>query len=128
MRKYSFWKPTPIPMPDATLVESRLLPFGPPEQVLDQILTIPHTSQLPAFPCSGRVSWGKDNVILYFEEDETMIAPGEVISMVAVVKVADAALFRLYVQIFERLEAVLLDEQKGIFLPPQAFKRRARQI
>ena len=105
-----------------------MLPFGPPEQVLDQILTIPHTSRLPALPFSGKVAWGPNDVILDFEEDGTTIAPGEVISIVAVVMVTDAALHRLYVQIFERLEAVLLDEQNGLFLPPRDFRARARRI
>lgn len=101
------------------------MPFGPPEYVLEQMLTIPHARRLPGCLLAERVLWpsGK-GIILEFGEDMTTIAPGEVISISIMSSVVDKDLFRLYVQVFERLAATLLVEKNGMFLTPREFKKR----
>lgn len=129
MRRFSFWKPDPIPQESDGISCSNLVPLGMAFDVLDKILTIPLTTYMNINmdqDCS-LVFWGRDKgVMLTFKDDPGNIAPGLVVTINAKSNVDDKLFYRLYVQLFERFSTTLLDESSSLFLTPKQFKKRLR--
>jgi hypothetical protein len=124
MKRFSFWKPDPIPEQSNKISTSTLEPIGNPEDVVKQLLTIPQTVDL-RFLDEVRVFWDlEEGVWMFIKEDDSPLALGKVLSIKAESSVGNRIFHRLYVQVFERFSAVVLDEHDGSFLTPQEFRKR----
>ena len=124
MRKFSFWKPDPIPSTGRDVSTSILEPIGNPEDVVRELLTIPQTTDLK-FLDEVKVIWHfREGVCLSVCRDLSSLAKGNVLAIKADSAVSDGTFLRLYVQVFERFSAILLDESEGTFLTTHEFRKR----
>ena len=136
----TFWKSTPIALGKPTdklvlelkdpndreeLVAANLKPLGSVQEVCQSLLTIPQT-----FACFDLVDqqkitllWAIDQGVMLSFKEEMEFGPGGVFSIIAASRVSEKAFFKLYVQIHERFDAILLDDS-GSFVEVKAFRKR----
>jgi hypothetical protein len=124
MKRFSFWKPDPIPCAGTKIDTCILEPIGNPKDVVVKILTIPQTIEFRLLD-EVKIFWDlREGVWMSIKEDDSSLAPGKILSIKAESSVGNSTFHRLYVQVFERFSAVVLDEHAGIFLTPQEFRKR----
>lgn len=122
MKRFSFWKPNPVPRANDPIVSATLEPLGAKFEVIGALLSIPGTFNLYPGTDPSQILWDMaESVVLEFKEDSGSLAPGQVLVIDALSEVKDSVFYRLYVQVFERFSVVLLDE-KGAFLSPRQFR------
>ena len=142
MEKVSFWKSFPINLTPSNIaiVDEELKPIGKPEVVMDKISLIPHVKPLPRTvsdllynPTLVKYFWDFERgVFLYFNIEFNTVnnsiidfnkqKDDYVMVINANSSVSTKSLFKLYVQLFEHLEVVLLDEQTHKFFTPKDFR------
>jgi hypothetical protein len=121
MEYYSFWKPDPIPAKNEKIAASNLNSLGTLKEVTEELETITNIKYLPKSPWEIldenvhiRYSWR--GVILDVKPESDC----QVITIRADNPLPKVEFYRLYVQLFEHFEVVILVGTD--FLIPKEFK------
>lgn len=126
MTNTTFWKPERIDVVPDTLAVCPLLPLGPATTVASKLMDIPRMHVfLSTMTFHGYLSflWNVGNGVTLALRDEPELGDGGVFSISVLDKqrVSRDQFYRLYVQVFEMFEVVVLDE--GRFVGVRQFKR-----
>jgi hypothetical protein len=131
VRRFSFWKPDPIPPHDQTILPIELCSLGQLEQVAEKLLDVPHMLALPLPPWDPaarslvNLRWDvEEGVMLQVRVEQGPPKPGEVLTIQAQNAAPEKAFYRLYVQVFEQLGVTVLDEKAHQFVTPREFRTR----
>jgi len=122
MKMTTFWKPELIDD-----VSVKVLPIGPAQAVSSKLMDIPrmHVS-LSYLTFQGYLSflWNVGNGVTLAMREEPEFGKGGVFSIMVMDKhrVSNEEMYRLYVQVFEMFDVVLLDE--GEFVDVRQFRKR----
>ena len=132
VRRFSFWKPDPIPPRNAAVLSVNLHSLGKLETVTEKLFDVPRMTEVPmppwdekGHPSVARLRWQvEEGVILNFRIEEGPPRPGEVLTIEAASAAADKTFYRLYVQLFEQFGVTVLDERSHDFLTPRQFRSK----
>jgi len=132
IKRFSFWKPEPIPPKNATILPIELLSLGSLHSVAEQLLEVPHMSKVAMAPWDVELAatgmnliWEVDEgVVLQVRTEQGPPKPGEVITINARSSTREKTFFRLYIQIFEQFGATVLDEGSHEFMTPKEFRSK----
>lgn len=118
----TFWKPELIDD-----VSVKVLPIGPAQTVSSLLMDIPRMHvALSALTFHGYLSflWNVGNGVTLAMREEPELGKGGVFSILVVDKhrISNEEMYRLYVQVFELLGVVLLDD--GSFIDVRQFRKR----
>src|SRR5258708_7342606 len=125
--RYSFWKPHPIPT-EGVIAPVDLVPLGPMSVVANKLMEVSGIIRCPVLPWLSSISmfWESNvgRVSLGIRPEQGPPKPGEVIMISVQSAVPARAFYLLYVQVFEQLDVILLDEQAHRFVSPVEFRKK----
>lgn len=114
---FSFWKPDPIP---TTRQPVNFWPIGTIQEVQRKILQI---TNFRVTPCllwpMFRATWKSSIVIQTSPNRDNNVYTIEVFSAAPTLE-----FYKMYVQLFDHLGVIVMDEREQIFIPPKLFREK----